>query len=65
MTREEALALLEQRAQLAQSELASQTDAGEDVLHYLAQNGAVGHPPRRCGQSRRRAAHQSSSRGRR
>ena len=41
MTREEVLALLEQRAQLAQSELASQTDAGEDVLHYLAQNGAV------------------------
>lgn len=41
MTRDEVLALLEQRAQAAQSELASQTDAGEDVLHYLAQNGAV------------------------
>jgi uncharacterized protein (DUF2336 family) len=41
MTREEVLALLEQRAQVAQHELASQTDAGADVLHYLAQNGAV------------------------
>jgi uncharacterized protein (DUF2336 family) len=41
MTREEVLALLEQRAQAAQHELASQTDAGTDVLHYLAQNGAV------------------------
>jgi uncharacterized protein (DUF2336 family) len=41
MTREEVLALLEQRAQAAQSELAGKSDAGADVLHYLAQNGAV------------------------
>ncbi|MGA7673787.1 MAG: DUF2336 domain-containing protein [Rhizomicrobium sp.] len=37
----EALRLLEQHAQAAQHELASQTDAGEDVLHYLAKNGAA------------------------
>jgi uncharacterized protein (DUF2336 family) len=41
LSREEILALLEARAQAAQDELAGQTDAGEDVLHYLAQNGAV------------------------
>jgi uncharacterized protein (DUF2336 family) len=41
MTREEILALLEQRAQAAQNELARNSDAGEDVLHYLAQNGAA------------------------
>ncbi len=41
MTREEILALLEQRAQAAQSELAGKSDAGPDVLHYLARNGAV------------------------
>ena len=40
-SREEILALLEQRAQAAQSELAGKSDAGEDVLHYLAQNGAA------------------------
>ncbi|HEY0106670.1 MAG TPA: DUF2336 domain-containing protein [Rhizomicrobium sp.] len=40
MTRDRALALLEARSQAAQSELASQTDAGADVLHYLAANGA-------------------------
>ena len=36
----EALRVLEQRTQAAGDELASRTDAGEDVLHYLAQNGA-------------------------
>ena len=41
MTREEILGLLEQRAQAAQSDLAGKADAGTDVLHYLAQNGAV------------------------
>lgn len=41
LTREEILALLEQRAQAAQSELAGKSDAGEDVLYYLAQNGAA------------------------
>jgi uncharacterized protein (DUF2336 family) len=41
MTREQVLALLEERAQATQNELASKTDAGADVLHYLAQNGAV------------------------
>ena len=35
----EALRLLEQREQSAQHELASRTDAGEDVLHYLAEHG--------------------------
>lgn len=41
MTREEILAVLEERAQTAQHELAGQKDAGADLLHYLAQNGAV------------------------
>ena len=36
-----ALRLLEQREQSAQHELASRTDAGADVLHYLAKNGAA------------------------
>jgi uncharacterized protein (DUF2336 family) len=36
-----ALRLLEQREQSAQHELASRIDAGEDVLHYLAKNGAA------------------------
>ena len=40
MTRDEVLARLEVRTQAAQSELACRTDAGADVLHYLAQNGA-------------------------
>jgi uncharacterized protein (DUF2336 family) len=40
MTREEALARLETRALATQSELAGRTDAGPDVLHYLAENGA-------------------------
>ncbi len=35
----EALRLLEERARAAQHELAARTDAGEDVLHYLAING--------------------------
>jgi uncharacterized protein (DUF2336 family) len=38
---QEALRLLEARAQTAQHELAARTDAGEDVLHYLAKNGAA------------------------
>lgn len=37
----EALRLLEERVQAAQSELAARTDAGADMLQYLAQNGAV------------------------
>ncbi|HUO99110.1 MAG TPA: DUF2336 domain-containing protein, partial [Rhizomicrobium sp.] len=37
---QEALGLLEERLKIAQHELASRDDAGEDVLHYLAQNGA-------------------------
>lgn len=41
LTPSEALRLLEQRAQSAQNELASRTDAGEEVLHYLAENGAT------------------------
>ncbi|MEJ0028019.1 MAG: DUF2336 domain-containing protein [Rhizomicrobium sp.] len=40
MTRDEALARLETRAQAAQSELAGRTDAGPKVLTYLAENGA-------------------------
>ena len=40
MTREETLARLEQRAQADQYELAGRTDAGPEVLHYLAGNGA-------------------------
>lgn len=38
---EEALRLLEERARHAQHELASRADAGEDVLHFLAVNGAT------------------------
>lgn len=37
---EEALRLLEQHARAEQDQLAGRTDAGSDVLHYLAQNGA-------------------------
>lgn len=40
MSRNEALARLEARAQAAHGELAGRTDAGPDVLHYLAENGA-------------------------
>lgn len=40
MTRDEVLARLEVRTQAAQSELAGRTDAGADVLRYLAENGA-------------------------
>ncbi|HXC54308.1 MAG TPA: DUF2336 domain-containing protein [Rhizomicrobium sp.] len=40
MTRDNALALLEARAQYAQGDLAGRTDAGAEVLHYLAENGA-------------------------
>jgi len=35
------LRMLEQRTQTAQNELACRTDAGDDVLHYLAREGAV------------------------
>ncbi len=38
---EDVLRLLEQRTSAAQSELASRTDAGDDVLTFLAHNGAV------------------------
>jgi uncharacterized protein (DUF2336 family) len=41
LTSREALRLLEQHAQSAQHDLAARTDVGEDVLHYLAQNGAT------------------------
>ena len=41
MTRDEALARLEVRTQAAHSELAGRTDAGSEVLDYLAHNGAV------------------------
>lgn len=37
---EDALRLLEERARFAEDELASHADAGEDVLQYLAENGA-------------------------
>jgi len=37
----EALRLIERHAREAQEELAARSDAGEDVLHYLAVNGAV------------------------
>ena len=40
MTRDEVLARLETRTQGAQSELACRTDAGAEVLRYLAGNGA-------------------------
>ena len=41
MTRDEALARLEIRTQAAHGELAGRTDAGPEVLDYLAHNGAV------------------------
>jgi uncharacterized protein (DUF2336 family) len=41
LTRDQALALMEERAQSAHGELAGRTDAGADVLHYLALNGAA------------------------
>jgi uncharacterized protein (DUF2336 family) len=41
LSREEILKLLEVRAQSAQHELASQVDAGAEVLDFLAANGAV------------------------
>jgi uncharacterized protein (DUF2336 family) len=40
LTRDRALALMEERAQSAHDDLAGRTDAGADVLHYLALNGA-------------------------
>jgi uncharacterized protein (DUF2336 family) len=43
--REEVLGVLEKRAREAQHELAGLTDAGDDVLHYLALEGA---PATRC-----------------
>lgn len=41
MTRDQALALVEAHARASQAELAGRTDAGAEVLHYLAENGAV------------------------
>lgn len=41
LTAKEALRLLEKHARVAQDKLAASTDAGEDVLHYLAENGAT------------------------
>jgi uncharacterized protein (DUF2336 family) len=41
LTPAEALRLIERHAREAQEQLATRTDAGEDVLHYLAVNGAV------------------------
>jgi uncharacterized protein (DUF2336 family) len=41
LSRDEALRVLEERARASQEELASQVDAGHDVLGYLAKNGAV------------------------
>jgi len=38
---EEALRLVEKRAQACERELAARSDAGADVLHYLAENGAI------------------------
>ena len=40
MTREQALALLEERTRAAQDALAGRADAGPEVLHYLAEHGA-------------------------
>ncbi|MEJ1967498.1 MAG: hypothetical protein WDN03_02500 [Rhizomicrobium sp.] len=40
MTRDRALARMEELAVAAHHELAGRRDAGEAVLHYLAQNGA-------------------------
>ena len=40
MTRDEILARLEAHTMAAHADLAGRTDAGTDVLHYLAQNGA-------------------------
>jgi uncharacterized protein (DUF2336 family) len=37
----EALRLMEEHARAAEHELAARTDAGADVLHYLAKNGAA------------------------
>lgn len=37
----EALRILEKRSRAAQDELARQTDAGDDVLYYLAEHGGV------------------------
>ncbi len=41
LSRDRILKILEERTQAAQHELACQTDAGEDVLGYLAANGGV------------------------
>ncbi|MDE2182693.1 MAG: DUF2336 domain-containing protein [Alphaproteobacteria bacterium] len=41
LSRREALAVLEERTQSSQEELAQQTDAGDDVLNYLAAHGGV------------------------
>ena len=41
LSREQILKVLEDRAQHAQAELAGRTDAGDDVLGFLAEHGAV------------------------
>jgi uncharacterized protein (DUF2336 family) len=41
LSRDQVLRILEERTQAAQHELASQTDAGADVLSYLAAHGGV------------------------
>jgi uncharacterized protein (DUF2336 family) len=41
LNRDQVLKILEERAQAVQNELAGQTDAGDQVLSYLARNGAV------------------------
>ncbi|HEY1706829.1 MAG TPA: DUF2336 domain-containing protein [Rhizomicrobium sp.] len=41
LSRDNVLRALEDRARAAQAELAGRTDAGADVLHYIAQKGAT------------------------
>ena len=41
LSREEILQILEERTHAAQHELAAQSDAGSDVLGYLARHGGV------------------------
>ncbi|HSZ74924.1 MAG TPA: hypothetical protein VK779_08890, partial [Rhizomicrobium sp.] len=41
LSRDDILQILEERTQAAQNELAGRTDAGPDVLYYLAAKGAA------------------------
>jgi uncharacterized protein (DUF2336 family) len=41
LSRDDVLKILEERARAAQEDLAGRTDAGADVLHYIAQKGAA------------------------